>query len=235
MKKTSSAVLLLCVLAGCGTYQSGTMSQEEQQRIMREVAASRHASATAFATYVEVCLQRFPAATNARDDEGRRLSIQGVVNVALNDGGHELVCSVNLATRAIERIWADQHTYTLDEYNISEPVRKTRSALASKDAELIASGRSDVFVRDAKRAITDNFKDPDSALFRDLFLSNKAVPTLCGEVNAKNSYGGYVGYRRFFFNRIASYVEPSESSSASAAYRSLLAGYCGDKFADVPR
>jgi hypothetical protein len=235
MKKTSSAVLLLCVLAGCANYQSGAMSQQEQQRIMQEVAASRVASATAFVAYVEVCLKHFPSATNARDDEGQRLSVQGTVNVALNDGGHELVCSVNVTTRAIERIWADQRTYTLDEYKISEHGRKTRSALASKDAELIASGKSDAFVRDAKRAITDNFKDPDSALFRDVFLSNKAVPTLCGEVNAKNSYGGYVGYKRFFFNRIASYVEPAEPSRASPAYVSFLAVYCSDKFADVPR
>jgi len=33
-------------------------------------------------------------------------------------------------------------------------------------------------------------KDPESAQFRNQY-------GLCGEVNAKNAYGGYVGYRRF--------------------------------------
>lgn len=37
-------------------------------------------------------------------------------------------------------------------------------------------------------------KDPDSAKFRDEILHRDA---LCGEVNAKNSVGGYTGYRRF--------------------------------------
>ncbi len=37
-------------------------------------------------------------------------------------------------------------------------------------------------------------KDPDSAKFRDEVLHRDA---LCGQVNAKNSMGGYTGYRRF--------------------------------------
>ncbi len=34
-------------------------------------------------------------------------------------------------------------------------------------------------------------------LYRNLFISNQNTMTLCGELNAKNSYGGYVGFRRF--------------------------------------
>lgn len=41
-----------------------------------------------------------------------------------------------------------------------------------------------------KRAITDALKDPDSAKFE--FINDK-----CGTVNSKNSFGGYVGSRRF--------------------------------------
>lgn len=45
-------------------------------------------------------------------------------------------------------------------------------------------------LRDARDAVRARLKDPDSAQFR-----NQAG--WCGEVNAKNSLGGYVGYRRF--------------------------------------
>ena len=43
-----------------------------------------------------------------------------------------------------------------------------------------------------------NLKDPDSAQFKNLRLSKgKGGEALCGEFNAKNSYGGYIGFRPF--------------------------------------
>jgi hypothetical protein len=40
-------------------------------------------------------------------------------------------------------------------------------------------------------------KDPDSLQFRNERVS-KADPTItCGEMNGKNGFGGYVGFRRF--------------------------------------
>jgi hypothetical protein len=67
-------------------------------------------------------------------------------------------------------------------------------AMAQKgaDAKLVA---------DAKRAVADTFKDPDSVKFRDLGVYqryNSGQRFLCGEVNAKNSYGAYVGYKTFY-------------------------------------
>lgn len=39
-------------------------------------------------------------------------------------------------------------------------------------------------------AVKNSLKDPDSAQFQN-------VKGYCGEVNAKNGYGGYTGYKRF--------------------------------------
>ena len=57
---------------------------------------------------------------------------------------------------------------------------------------------------DAKRAVRASLKDPDSARFGDISLRKVTVPgktqqldVACGTVNAKNSFGGYVGDRRF--------------------------------------
>ena len=38
-------------------------------------------------------------------------------------------------------------------------------------------------------------KDPESAQFQNAFVSTSSV--VCGEVNAKNSFGGYSGFKRF--------------------------------------
>lgn len=51
-------------------------------------------------------------------------------------------------------------------------------------------------IDDLKKVISSTLKDPDSSQFRALFL-NSSKTALCGEVNAKNSYGGYVGFRPF--------------------------------------
>jgi hypothetical protein len=41
-------------------------------------------------------------------------------------------------------------------------------------------------------------KDPDSARFRLVTVKKlDGARFVCGEINAKNSYGGYVGYQRF--------------------------------------
>lgn len=52
-------------------------------------------------------------------------------------------------------------------------------------------------IRNAKQAITQDLKDPDATQFRRLLISDGQVPKLCGELNGKNSYGGYVGFKRF--------------------------------------
>ena len=46
----------------------------------------------------------------------------------------------------------------------------------------------------AKDAVAKALLDPTSAEFRNIAVRNEHV---CGEVNAKNSMGAYVGFRRF--------------------------------------
>lgn len=58
------------------------------------------------------------------------------------------------------------------------------------------------FIAEGKAIMTVNFKDPGSAQWRHLFISeitNGDLTTwfLCGQVNAKNSYGAYIGFKMF--------------------------------------
>lgn len=52
-------------------------------------------------------------------------------------------------------------------------------------------------ISDAQQLAARDLADPGSAQFRNVayYPNGKSV---CGEINAKNRMGGYVGYRRFF-------------------------------------
>ncbi len=58
-------------------------------------------------------------------------------------------------------------------------------------------------IEQIKRATSKGYIDPDSLKFRDIHASDvtrtngKKVRRVCGEVNGKNAYGGYVGYTFF--------------------------------------
>lgn len=57
-------------------------------------------------------------------------------------------------------------------------------------------------VEQVKTLVRDGLKDPESAKFGDAIYGTKPigedeVDSYCGEVNAKNSYGGYVGEKSF--------------------------------------
>lgn len=58
--------------------------------------------------------------------------------------------------------------------------------------------RQYVWIDRGKDAIIEKLKDPDSAKFRNVrFYSGGGVPVVCGQVNAKNAFGGYTGFERF--------------------------------------
>lgn len=57
----------------------------------------------------------------------------------------------------------------------------------------------------AKAAVAAKLKDPTSPLFTELKrakrpnVNGKPIDTICGLVNAKNSYGGFAGPARFVY------------------------------------
>jgi hypothetical protein len=85
------------------------------------------------------------------------------------------------------------------------------------------------FVKGAKEKIEAQLKDPTSVQYKGLFVSKRADSgelILCGQVNAKNGYGGYDGFHPFI------------SSTGSMVYwggqiAALLPEFCGTKVFDV--
>ncbi|MGE0347705.1 hypothetical protein [Hydrogenophaga sp.] len=53
----------------------------------------------------------------------------------------------------------------------------------------------------AKQSVAAGLKDPASTQFRDVRVVSHADGSLvCGELNSKNSYGGYAGFVYFIAN-----------------------------------
>jgi hypothetical protein len=69
--------------------------------------------------------------------------------------------------------------------------KKSESSVAS-----IESSIEEKYIEKAKVAVVKDFKDPSSAQFRNVREKGGEV---CGEVNAKNAMGGYVGFQRFWW------------------------------------
>jgi hypothetical protein len=78
----------------------------------------------------------------------------------------------------------------------SSPPSVVGAAPAPRSAA--AQSRTDFFPS-ARKAITGILRDPDSAQFGKLFEGNRGSRTICGEVNAKNGYGGYTGMTPFVY------------------------------------
>lgn len=50
-------------------------------------------------------------------------------------------------------------------------------------------------ITSSQDVVKDSLKDPSSASFKNNFVSDKSY--VCGQVNAKNSFGSYAGYKRY--------------------------------------
>lgn len=62
----------------------------------------------------------------------------------------------------------------------------------------------------AMEAVKSKLNDPDSAKFRD--VKRLGPLNYCGWVNAKNGFGGYVGYSLFFANSKWTIIAPRAAS-----------------------
>lgn len=52
-------------------------------------------------------------------------------------------------------------------------------------------------VSDAKKAVEERLIDPDSVKYKNVTSYSEGI--VCGDVNAKNKMGGYVGYQAFIY------------------------------------
>ena len=77
------------------------------------------------------------------------------------------------------------------------PPEKPLSATEKKAQQEKWFGAETIVV--AQRAVRASLKDPDSAQFKDVyfFRGKDNIPMTCGQVNSKNSFGGFSGFQHF--------------------------------------
>jgi hypothetical protein len=69
------------------------------------------------------------------------------------------------------------------------------------------------FIADQEERIRAGLRDPESARFRNESISmNRDGATLCGQVNFKNSAGGYEGFQRFISGEVPALLERTISA-----------------------
>lgn len=85
-------------------------------------------------------------------------------------------------------------------------------------------------IEQAQKVIADSLRDPSSAQFRNVrMVPYKDGRVICGEVNGKNAYGGYVGFKPFVSGVTSFQIARSGGRYAeldSAANTGLIAA-CG--------
>lgn len=93
---------------------------------------------------------------------------------------------------------------------------------------------SEVVTR-AKSAVTRDLKDPSSAQYRNLYISEStgAHHTLCGEINAKNGYGAYVGFKPFYAEVEGDWSQYEIANPMTQVQSLTWARVCGRKLHDV--
>jgi len=69
----------------------------------------------------------------------------------------------------------------------------------NSSVEISQSVKESMWMEKGKDAVKSKLKDANSATFRKVFfhLGADNIPMTCGEVNSKNSFGGFTGYQRF--------------------------------------
>lgn len=77
-----------------------------------------------------------------------------------------------------------------------------------------------------KARIKSRLKDPNAAQFRNVYVARSlGMPIVCGEVNARNSFGGYGGYQRFISGGD---IQVLESDMAAGEMSTTWGKACGN-------
>jgi hypothetical protein len=101
----------------------------------------------------------------------------------------------------------------------------TLTGYANSQTVLDGSGKNipSGLVKSLNSSLGMQFKDPISIQLRNLAIKNReGSPAVCGELNAKNGFGGYVGFSPFFYIQGAQQVGLLDTSMASPDFRITL-------------
>ncbi len=118
-----------------------------------------------------------------------------LVNSGSNDGAIQTTEAAG-AGSAVEPPWQAQTQAKAEAEGSAakepSPAKETSTVLQDRSKQI-------VWIELSKDAVRGRLKDPRSAQFRNVIFHayQEKTPVVCGEVNAKNAFGGYSGYVGF--------------------------------------
>ena len=91
---------------------------------------------------------------------------------------------------------------------------------------IISSANQENLIEMTRQSVLSELKDPESAQFKKIELVTNSLneKAVCGEVNAKNSYGGYTGFKAFFSTNGIN-IKFLENPSKPSEYKKNLVSY----------
>ncbi len=137
------------------------------------------------------------------DSELNRLSAEAETALEERARAEAVKSDAEAEQRRAQRVAdAAQRRDTQKQEGLAEEQRRAKMT----NKELFESDSTEAFVRMEidKDALRATLKDGKSAEFKDIYISFiNDSPVTCGQVNAKNSFGGYNGFKRFISARHA--------------------------------
>lgn len=113
-------------------------------------------------------------------------------------------------------VWGSKHQSTIPSSKQTEEVApaKTKEQIDAEIKESVRKSMSIELEVKSERSVRNGLKDPDSAQFKGFYMSKSNAG--CGFVNAKNSFGGYVDFKRFISDGKTALVEGTDSTFQEA-------------------
>ena len=131
-----------------------------------------------------------------------------------------IICAVPLVTQCASSYqgYADRssNSQPASTQAAEQPAAQKPAQASSRDTEL----RNIKIQRLAREGIKTKLHDPDTAKFRNQVGG-------CGEVNAKNLFGGYIGYKRFMYGGPDVIFLDGDPALEAGAFDSAWGRLCG--------
>jgi hypothetical protein len=102
----------------------------------------------------------------------------------------------------------------------SSTSEQTSTSNAQAESGIDTASKELAYIEAHQDSIKKRLKDPESAQFRNVAVYYDIAPAVCGEVNSKNSFGGYAGFQRFVsagnINVLENDMQPGEMTKVWA-------------------
>jgi hypothetical protein len=87
-----------------------------------------------------------------------------------------------------------------------------------------------LLMKKATTAVHNSLRDPASGRFGLMSVYHSRGDVVCGEINAKNGYGGYAGPNMFLYvaktGQVMFMIDPTRSNNENMQMANLMGNYC---------